>query len=61
MAEPTQRALLSCAECGRPDDDENERGWCADLGCSENLDETPEVMLFCPDCSAREFDGDSDA
>ena len=47
---------ITCGECGRPDDGGDARGWRAYLGCDEDLDETPEVVLFCPECSAREFE-----
>jgi hypothetical protein len=53
---PLERvALISCAECGTrwlPADDER---WRAYLG-SDDLDEPPEVVFYCPECAEREFE-----
>jgi len=49
---------LSCAECGRQDDNHG-RGW---RGYLVDLDDdgADEVIFFCPRCVAREF-GHSDS
>ena len=57
--EQVRRVPLVCAECGTVSDDQA-RGWRA-LPVSGD-DELPlredEVVAFCPECCAREFDGD---
>jgi hypothetical protein len=56
--ERQQVALIPrCAECEAhwlPADEEH---WRAYLGC-DDLDEPPEVVFYCPDCSEREFGGE---
>jgi hypothetical protein len=50
--------IIACVECDAlwlPDDEER---WRAYLG-SDNLDELPEVVFYCPACVEREF-GDAD-
>jgi hypothetical protein len=45
--------LLSCQECRRPWLDERER-WRLYV----DADEPGSTVPYCPDCAAREFDGD---
>jgi hypothetical protein len=52
---PPARARLRCAECGVLSD-ERARGWRAYVGGVLDLDDEPEVLVFCPGCDAREFD-----
>jgi hypothetical protein len=53
-----EQQVLACAECGRLSDGQA-LGWQA-LVVSDD-DELPleddDVVVFCPDCAAREFDG----
>ena len=46
------RQRLTCEECGR-EQAASERGWQAYLATDE--DEPAEVVVYCPDCAAREF------
>ena len=45
--------LLACQECRRPWLDQQER-WRMYL----DADEPPQAVPYCPECAAREFDGD---
>jgi hypothetical protein len=45
---------LHCAECGGWSDDEA-RGWRAVRAGEADVEDTPEVFLFCPECAEREF------
>jgi hypothetical protein len=45
---------LRCSECGRVDRDGDGVGWKGYL----TDDEPPETLVFCPECSEREFGGD---
>lgn len=49
----SQVLLLVCEECRRPWFDPHER-WRMYL----DSDEPPHAVPYCPDCAAREFDGD---
>ena len=44
-----------CAECEAAWLPTDEERWRAYLGGDE-LEETPEVVFYCPDCASREFD-----
>jgi hypothetical protein len=49
--------IPACAECEArwlPTDDER---WRAYLG-GDDLDESPEIVFYCPRCAEREFGGD---
>ena len=46
-------AGVRCAECGREDDGSDERGCMAYHGDAD--DGGDEVLVFCPECSEREF------
>ena len=35
--------------------DDEARGWRAVLACEADIEDTPEVFSFCPDCAEREF------
>ena len=52
--EPTYTHRLQCVECGRISR-EDERGWRAFLTSDE--DGPAEAVVFCPRCSAKEFEG----
>jgi hypothetical protein len=45
---------LHCTECSRWSDDDA-RGWRAVLAGVADVEDTPEVFFFCPDCFEREF------
>jgi hypothetical protein len=52
--------LLVCAECKTkwlPSDPDR---WRAYLSWEEDLGKQPEVLVFCSECSQREFDGEPD-
>lgn len=45
---------LVCAEC-KAVGDGDARGWIALLGEDVDAAEPPSVVVFCPDCAAKEF------
>jgi hypothetical protein len=45
---------LTCAECGATSTG-HAPGWGAYFHRDEEIDEPPEVFVFCPDCDTREF------
>jgi hypothetical protein len=50
--------MLRCEECGKETASEVEaHGWRAFLTVAEE-DEPEGVVVLCPDCAKREFDGD---
>jgi hypothetical protein len=51
---PSAGARLRCCECGVLSD-EAARGWRAYVGGVLDPDDEPKVLVFCPDCDAREF------
>jgi hypothetical protein len=53
---PTPAPWLHCTECGKWSDDEA-RGWRAVLAGETDIEDTPEVFFFCPDCAKRESGG----
>jgi hypothetical protein len=56
---PVERVALipSCAECGTRWLPADEELWRAYLG-SDDLDEPPEVVFYCPECAKQEFGSD---
>jgi hypothetical protein len=51
---PAAGARLRCGECGVLSDD-RARGWRAVRAGEIDPDDTPELLVFCLDCSEREF------
>jgi hypothetical protein len=47
-------AELTCSECGRVAPP-NATGWKGEIGDDLRDDDPPEVVVFCPECWAREF------
>jgi hypothetical protein len=45
---------LRCAECGTFSDFAA-RGWIAIRAGEADVEDTPEVFFFCPECAEREF------
>jgi hypothetical protein len=51
---PNPLPWLRCTDCGRWSDDEARR-WRAVLAGDADIEDTLEVVFFCPDCAEREF------
>lgn len=47
---------LVCAECDKQWHDHDTDRWRAYLSWEEDLAKEPEVLIFCGECSQREFD-----
>ena len=45
---------LTCTGCGRLSDFDA-RGWIAVRAGEADIEDTPEVFFFCPECTEREF------
>jgi hypothetical protein len=46
---------MRCIECGEEAGDDA-KGWRAYRDVGEDIDEDAEIVFYCPECAAREFD-----